>query len=63
MTTDAGTRLDRSAVTRAVRRPRPPVVPVAPAAPWYPLSSSQLAMWLLAQVEGSHAAYTVSAVY
>ncbi|GAA0676626.1 hypothetical protein GCM10010193_32240 [Kitasatospora atroaurantiaca] len=35
----------------------------APSAEWYPLSSGQLAMWLVAQTGASHAAYTVPAVY
>ncbi|HEY3607337.1 MAG TPA: condensation domain-containing protein, partial [Pseudonocardiaceae bacterium] len=38
-------------------------VPAAPVAEWYPLSSGQLAMWLVAQTGAAHAAYTIHAVY
>ena len=40
----------------------PPIEP-APVADWYPLSSGQLAQWLLAQAGVPHPAYTVSGVY
>lgn len=35
----------------------------APAADWYPLSSGQLAMWLVAQTGSANAAYTVPSIY
>lgn len=41
----------------------PQDIEIGEPASWYPLSSGQLSMWLLAQLGAPHAAYTVPGVY
>ena len=51
-----------SNATRTAGDTGPAIVPAAPAE-WYPLSSGQQALWLVAQAGASHAAYTIPATY